>query len=150
MRVCLSGAISDDDPDVQIANLAALDAAALDIHALHPKAEIVNPAELAREHPDLTWEEYMLHCLAELLDSDCHALLPSWNDSRGAVIEVLVSQVAGIPHVHPPNLEPYPTIQPGHLAGRIMSLVAPAHLETLVETRVAAALRALKAKEAAV
>lgn len=59
--------------------------------------EVVNPVEV---NPDTgtTWEECLRRDLAELLTCDTIALLPGWQQSRGALLEWHVAVKLGFKH----------------------------------------------------
>lgn len=61
--------------------------------------EVVSPARLwpDPEHPSVTWEGCMRVNLAHLLECDEVALIPGWEESRGARSEKLVADLCGIP-----------------------------------------------------
>jgi hypothetical protein len=56
---------------------------------------VVNPAEINAEHPG-TWAEAMRADLRALLDCDTVALLPGWQDSRGAKLELQLAHALGM------------------------------------------------------
>jgi hypothetical protein len=51
----------------------------------------VNPLNLCRS--DWSWEKCMTVCIGELLKCDHICILPDWEDSKGARIEVAVAEV---------------------------------------------------------
>lgn len=57
--------------------------------------DVVSPAEL---HGDdiLTWEQYMRADIKALCDCDTLALLPGWESSRGAHLELHIAHRLGI------------------------------------------------------
>ena len=61
---------------------------------------VLNPVK-AEEHNDTgkpqTWDWYMRHALRMVLDSEGLALLPGWENSRGATLEVQVAKALGLP-----------------------------------------------------
>ncbi|QAZ41239.1 hypothetical protein C1M51_18440 [Methylibium sp. Pch-M] len=57
--------------------------------------EVVNPAEL--NPPGLTWEQCMRTDLAQLVTCQGVAVLPDWDRSRGATLEVHVAQQLAMP-----------------------------------------------------
>jgi hypothetical protein len=57
---------------------------------------ILNPAS-SDLPPDLGWADYLRYDLRLVLDSDGIAVLPNWEASRGAKLEVEVAQRLGIP-----------------------------------------------------
>jgi hypothetical protein len=57
--------------------------------------EVVNPAEL-NQNPAATWNDCMRTDLKALLDCDTLALLPGWQKSSGAHLEMHVAHRVGI------------------------------------------------------
>lgn len=58
---------------------------------------VINPAELdAADTRELTWAEYMRRDIKVLTDCEVIALLPGWENSRGARIEKLVADALGM------------------------------------------------------
>ncbi|NLC23362.1 MAG: DUF4406 domain-containing protein [Oxalobacter sp.] len=57
--------------------------------------EVINPAELNPD-PDTTWHECMRKDLMALLNCDTLALLPGWQTSAGAHLEMHVAHRVGI------------------------------------------------------
>lgn len=83
-------------------NYPAFHAAAKVIEAMGDVA--LNPAEqdleFAREHveePDLIRQTYLRHDLLLLSTADSVAVLPGWENSRGATWEVSVCRMLGLP-----------------------------------------------------
>lgn len=58
--------------------------------------EVVNPAEIVPEGGGTDWERYMRADLRAMLTCDTVALLPGWERSRGAHLEVHVAHRVGI------------------------------------------------------
>lgn len=55
---------------------------------------VTNPAEL---NPDGgTWNDCMRRDIAALMDCDTVATLPGWKESKGALLEVLITQHLGM------------------------------------------------------
>lgn len=52
---------------------------------------VLNPTHAERHNPTpgtpQTWDWYMRHCIRMVLDADALALLPGWENSRGATLE---------------------------------------------------------------
>ncbi len=88
-RIYLSGPMSGL-PDL---NFPAFNAEAARLRALG--FEVVNPAELNPE-PDTGWHECMRNDLKALLDCDTLALLPGWQHSSGAHLEMHVAHRVGM------------------------------------------------------
>jgi hypothetical protein len=63
-------------------------------HALHAGASVViNPAELPS---GWDWEHYMAACLGVLRCADCVVMLPGWQASKGACIEIKHAMRRGV------------------------------------------------------
>ena len=78
-------------------NYPAFDAAASALRALGHIA--LNPTEVERHNPTpgtpQPWDWYMRHALRMVLDAEALALLPGWEQSRGASLEVHVARALG-------------------------------------------------------
>lgn len=57
-------------------------------------ATIVNPMRLRHDH-DKTWESYMKEDIKALMDCDAIAMLPNYNESKGALIELNLAKSLG-------------------------------------------------------
>lgn len=57
--------------------------------------QVLNPAEAAVPEGS-PWIEYMIHALRELPAADMVVMLPGWENSTGARIELLVAEKLGI------------------------------------------------------
>ncbi len=89
MRVYLSGPMTGL-PEL---NFPAFHAAAA---ALRAKGlEVVNPAEI-NPNADKTWEQCMRADIKALCDCDALVMLPGWERSRGAHLEVHVAHRLGM------------------------------------------------------
>ena len=80
-------------------NYPAFNAAASQLRELG--YEVLNPADIdVLYNPDPTqpqeWDWYMRHALRMVLNSDALALLPGWENSRGAQLEVKVGKALGM------------------------------------------------------
>lgn len=64
--------------------------------------EVVNPVDINPD-PKTPWAECMKVDIKALMDCDLIALLPNWEASRGARLEVHIAQALGIPTV-PANI----------------------------------------------
>lgn len=94
-RVYVSGAMSD----IADHNFPAFNAAAAELRAAG--YEVINPAEL---NPDtsMTWEECLRVDIRELCTCDAIALLPGWESSKGANLELHVAHRLGLEVMHLP------------------------------------------------
>lgn len=88
-RVYISGPMTG----LQDLNFPAFNAAAYSLRA--QGHQVVNPAEV---NPDITmtWEQCMRADIKALCDCDTIALLPGWETSRGAHLEVHVAHRLGL------------------------------------------------------
>ncbi|MGP9499558.1 DUF4406 domain-containing protein [Halomonas sp. AOP43-D1-4] len=75
-------------------NFGAFNSAAGQLRALG--YEVVNPAEKQSELGELTWEEYLREDLRDMLTCDTIALLPGWEASKGAHLELHVAHRVGM------------------------------------------------------
>ncbi len=64
--------------------------------ALHLNYVIINPLCLPTHH-DQKWSSYMRVCLHALLKSEKIVVLSDFKNSRGALTEVLVAKIIGLP-----------------------------------------------------
>lgn len=72
-------------------NRPAFNAAAAKLRAAG--FEVVNPAELDAQDPTVTeWADYLRRDIRALMDCDKVAVLPGWELSRGATLEVHIAQ----------------------------------------------------------
>ncbi|MEK7882942.1 DUF4406 domain-containing protein [Methyloversatilis sp. NSM2] len=74
-------------------NFPAFHAAAEKVRA--QGIEVVNPAEINAD-TDLSWEECLRADIKALCDCDTIAMLPGWENSKGAHLEVHVAHRLGI------------------------------------------------------
>lgn len=79
-------------------NYPAFNAAARDLRgrgyvALNPTLDRKSPAE---DPPGMTWVDYMRAALVMVTKADGIALLPGWEQSRGARLEVDVARALGM------------------------------------------------------
>jgi len=77
-------------------NYPAFHAAAADLRSRGHT--VVNPAEL---HPDTetnprTWEDYMRADIRALLGTDAVVVIPGWEHSKGARLEVVIAKALGM------------------------------------------------------
>lgn len=59
--------------------------------------DVFNPAEIFEGRTDLPREQYMKEDIKALLDCDTMMLLPQWETSEGAKLEVWIAQEIGLP-----------------------------------------------------
>ncbi len=90
MKIYLSGPMSL----VEDFNYPAFHAAAVQLRA--EGYEVINPAELL-DDPGLNWGDFMRRDLRLLLACDEVRVLPGWERSKGASLEVYVAQELGVP-----------------------------------------------------
>lgn len=83
-------------------NYPAFDAASDQLRAAG--FDVLNPTSAEEHNPTpgqpQDWDWYMRHALRMVLDSDALAVLPGWEKSRGATLEVAVANALGM-DVHP-------------------------------------------------
>lgn len=58
--------------------------------------EVLDPSRHGAD-PAFSWEDYLRRDLADVLIVDALALLPGWEASRGATLEVHVAKALGMP-----------------------------------------------------
>jgi hypothetical protein len=58
--------------------------------------KVLNPAEFFGGKGDRSREEYMRESIKALLDANEVILLPEWEGSQGAVLEVLIAKELGL------------------------------------------------------
>jgi len=92
-------------------NFGAFHCAAAQLRALG--YEVVNPAEKQSETEELSWEEYLRQDLQQMLTCDTIALLPGWETSKGAHLELHVAHrvgmhVVSVAELHDRELEALP------------------------------------------
>lgn len=92
-RLYLSGPMTGI-PDL---NFPAFHAEAARLRALG--YEIVNPAELVAD-PEAPWEQCLRADIKAMMDCDGVALLPGWERSKGAHLEVHIAHRVGMGIVH--------------------------------------------------
>jgi len=68
--------------------------------------EVVNPAENFGGRTDLPRERYLREDVAQLVRCDAIALLPGWENSRGAKLEYLLARELGLKIIDIATLQP--------------------------------------------
>ena len=76
-------------------NYPAFHAAAAELRALG--WSVVNPAENPEPCPNPTWDDWMRISLEQVRSASLLALLPGWERSKGARLEVETARELGIP-----------------------------------------------------
>ena len=66
---------------------------------------IFNPHDLPDDH-DKSWGSYMRECIKVLCGCERTYVLDDWKDSKGALVEVLVSKILSIPVYDVDSFEP--------------------------------------------
>lgn len=61
-------------------------------------SEVFSPAELSDE--GRTWEDLMRICIGRLVKCDVLVVLPGWENSRGARLEMEIAEALGLRVVH--------------------------------------------------
>lgn len=90
MRVYIAGKVTGEDPGACFAKFAAVE------YQLKQNGfEVVNPLRLC--NTDTPWHDCMKICIKEMLTCSAVFLLPDWNRSVGATMEVTVANVTAIP-----------------------------------------------------
>jgi len=59
--------------------------------------DVINPAEVLDEDTKLPWSTYIREDIGILLGVDCVAVLPGWERSRGAMLEVTIAAALDLP-----------------------------------------------------
>jgi len=62
---------------------------------------VLNPHDLFQDvdTKHFKWEDYMKHCIAQMVFCNIVATLPDWHESKGAVMEVDIARKLNIPVV---------------------------------------------------
>ena len=101
-RVYISGPMSGFDDF----NVPAFNAEAARLRAMG--LDVVNPAELNPQQPPPSWEQCMRNDIAALMTCDTIALLPGWEHSNGANLELHIASRVGMHIVHTQEIEATP------------------------------------------
>jgi len=97
MKIYISGPMTG----MKSHNRPAFNTAAKRLRKLGHK--VISPAELdAKTKKQLSWNQCLRRDIRELVKCTDVALLPGWEDSKGAHLEVYISKKLDIP-VHPLN-----------------------------------------------
>lgn len=100
MRIYLSGPMSGL-PDL---NFPAFHAEAARLRALG--YDVVSPAEVNPDHT-MSWEQCMRADIKALCDCDAIALMPGWENSKGAHLELHIAHRIGLKVCHTSALQAY-------------------------------------------
>ena len=57
----------------------------------YPDSKIINPMKLDHSQHDKSWEAYMKVCIIARCQCDMIAMLPNWQDSKGANVELEIA-----------------------------------------------------------
>ncbi len=68
--------------------------------------EVLNPAEVELD-ASATWGDYLRKNLQMLVTVQEVCMLPGWQESKGAVLEVAIAHILGIPVVDYPGTGPH-------------------------------------------
>lgn len=90
IKVYIAGKVTGENAGICFAKFAAAE------YQLKQNGfEVINPMRLC--NTDTPWHKCMRVCLREMLDCEAVYLLPDWNNSVGATIELVVAAVTAIP-----------------------------------------------------
>lgn len=88
-RVYIAGKVTGEDPGLCFSKFAAAE------YQLKQQGyEVVNPMRLC--NTDTNWNACMKMCLKAMLTCESVFLLPDWQNSIGATMEVMFANVTGI------------------------------------------------------
>jgi hypothetical protein len=76
-------------------NYPAFNSAASDLRSRGYK--VINPAEFFGGKADRTREEYMRESVVQILTATEVMVLPGWDNSQGAILEVMIAEQLGMP-----------------------------------------------------
>lgn len=94
---------------------------------------VFNPAENFGGRKDLPREEYLRLDLAALAQCDAIAMLPGWEDSRGAKLEYLVAHEMGCTIIDAVTLQPLASAPTPTVALHRLRLVQPPADESILD-----------------
>lgn len=94
---------------------------------------VFNPAENFGGRKDLPREEYLRLDLAALAQCDAIAMLPGWEDSRGAKLEYLVAHEMGCAIIDAVTLQPLANAPTPTVALHRLRLVQPPADESILD-----------------
>lgn len=100
--VYLCGPISNGDTASPERVRRNLEAFGIVRRKFSPDTVVFSPETIAKK--GLSWEDSMKLTIPMVCESDLLVLLPGWEDSRGAVFEVLVANTLNIPIVFSDHL----------------------------------------------
>lgn len=99
-RIYISGSITDGGSITDRAEIAereqAFHDAEIALRALGFKP--INPARTEGREFCTSWLDYMRAALRDIAEADAVAVLPGWDRSRGAQVEVRLAGDLGLPH----------------------------------------------------
>lgn len=68
---------------------------------------VFNPAETDDGDTSLAYDYYMRQDIRAILEVDAIAILPGWQQSKGATLEVSIGRTLGLPILEATTLQPY-------------------------------------------
>ena len=83
-KIYLSGKITGMETEAKYVFAAAEEK----LKKEYPDSKIINPMKLDHSQHDKSWEAYMKVCIIALCQCDMIAMLPNWQDSKGATLEL--------------------------------------------------------------
>lgn len=86
-KIYLSGKITGMETEAKYVFAAAEEK----LKKEYPDSKIINPMKLDHSQHNKSWEAYMKVCIIELCKCDMIAMLPNWQDSRGANMELEIA-----------------------------------------------------------
>jgi hypothetical protein len=91
-RIYISGPISAGSAHILTANIQAFTNKAIELRAAGH--HVTNPAENGLPI-DSSWSEHMRVDIRDMMDCDTIHMLPRWQDSKGATLELLIARGLG-------------------------------------------------------